>query len=255
MRDISELISTTERYQSVIVQKRFTSKKNTVAYVIINGSPRVLKWYVPGLKSNMDTEASVLSQATAASRIPPLLDKDTDNNVLILGYIAGTNLCDALTDPHRSLQDKRHLLSTTALWFATFHEVFKTTETFRLRGDPSLKNFILKDDKTIWGVDFEESHTGNPVDDIAGLCASLLTTDPMFTAEKYELTRHLIASYRSLVTWPVENTSQAVSYAILERIQWRPTQEQELRTAAASIKKHGLHQKGHELHSPPSTSG
>jgi len=244
MRDITEL-TTLERYQHVQVQKRFKSKKNTVAYVLIDGSPRVLKWYVPGFKSNMETEALVLSKGTAATRTPALLDKDTDNNVLTMGYIAGTNLCDALTDPIRTLHEKRHLISTLAQWIATFHGALKTKDTFRLRGDPSLRNFILKDDDTIWGVDFEESHAGNPVDDAAGLCASILTTDPMFTPEQFELARHLLTTYRSLVQWPVDNTSHAVAYAILERIQWRPTQETELRAAAAQIKKHGLHIKTH----------
>ena len=245
MRDITDLITTAERYKDVQIQKRFKSKKNTVAYVLIQGSPRVLKWYVPGLKTNMETEAYILGHSTAATRIPALLDKDTDNNVLILGYIQGTNLADALTDTLRTHQEKRHLISILAQWLATFHDAFKTQDSFRLRGDPSLRNFILKDDTTIWGVDFEESHAGNPVDDAAGLCASILTTDPMFTTEKYDLARHLLASYRSLVSWPVDNTSHAVAYAILERIQWRPTQEHDLRTAATHIKKHGLHAKSH----------
>jgi len=243
MRDISELITTVERYHGVLIQKRLTSKKNTVAYVLINGSPRVLKWYVPGLKTNMDVETTVLSQGSAATRIPSLLEKDTENNVLILGYIAGTTLNDVLSDPHRNPHEKRHVTSTAASWFAIFHEAFKTKDVFRLRGDPTLRNFILKEDQTVWGVDFEESHVGNPVDDIAGFCASLLTTDPMFTAEKFELARHFIASYRSQASWPIENTSPAVSYAILERIQWRPDHEDELRQTAASIKKHGLYHK------------
>lgn len=191
----------------------------------------------------MDVEAAVLSQGSAATHIPSLLEKDTVNNVLILGYIAGTTLNDVLTDPQRQLHGKQHIISTAASWFATFHDAFKTNDSFRLRGDPTLRNFILKDDQTIWGVDFEESHIGAPVDDVAGFCTSLLTTDPMFTAEKFELARHFIASYRSQASWPIENTGQAVAYALLERIQWRPDHEQELRAAAASVKKHGLHQR------------
>jgi tRNA A-37 threonylcarbamoyl transferase component Bud32 len=240
MRDISELLTSSERYQGILIQKRFTSKKNTVAYVLLQGSPRVLKWYVPGLKANMETEASILSKGSAATHIPSLLDKDPDNNVLIMGYVAGTNLCDILNDQTKTLHDKRHLISSAAAWFATFHQSFKTKDAFRLRGDPTLRNFILKDDQTVWAVDFEESHIGNPVDDIAGFCASLLTTDPMFTTEKYELARHFIATYRSQAPWPVENTSQAVAYALLERIQWRPEHEDLFRKTAASIKKHGL---------------
>ena len=39
MRDIQDLIENVERYKNVKVQKRFKSKKNTVAYVLLNGQP------------------------------------------------------------------------------------------------------------------------------------------------------------------------------------------------------------------------
>ena len=50
MKDIEELIKNNKKYKNVVIQKRFISKKNTVCYVILNGKPRVLKWFAPGFK-------------------------------------------------------------------------------------------------------------------------------------------------------------------------------------------------------------
>jgi len=42
--------------------------------------------------------------------------------------------------------------------------LFKTDDQFLIRGDSSLRNFMFTD--RIWGVDFEESRIGSPVEDI-----------------------------------------------------------------------------------------
>ena len=84
-------------------------------------------------------------------------------------------------------------------WFTNFHVFFKTTDRFRIRGDSILRNFILTD--RIWGVDFEESRTGRPEEDIATMCASILSTDPMFTPEKFELSKIFIKSYNQSMNW------------------------------------------------------
>ena len=36
MKDIEELIKNNKKYKNTVIQKRFTSKKNTVCYVILN---------------------------------------------------------------------------------------------------------------------------------------------------------------------------------------------------------------------------
>ena len=59
MKDINELISKSKKYNDVILQKEFKSKKNTVVYVIFDGKSRVLKWFIPGLKQRMQNEFDV----------------------------------------------------------------------------------------------------------------------------------------------------------------------------------------------------
>jgi tRNA A-37 threonylcarbamoyl transferase component Bud32 len=239
MRDITELIENVEKYKTALLQKRFDSKKNTVAYIVINGQPRILKWFVPGLKQNMDIEYDVLKKGYADLAIPSPLEKDTENNVLVLSYIMGNNLCDLLNDEHTKLEEKKKLIQQLAAWFVSFHTRFQSEEGFRIRGDACLRNFVFSKNR-VWGVDFEESRIGKPTEDIATLCASILSTDPMFTEEKYQLCQTFVDEYRKSTKWMLENINSEISYALLERIQWRPKDEETLRKNATKIRNKGL---------------
>ncbi len=137
--------------------------------------------------------------------------------------------------------DKRfskNLYAVSADWLAAFHDHFKTDNGFRIRGDCSLRNFILKDG--IWGVDFEESRIGKPVEDVASLCASILSTDPMFTTEKFKLCQKFLEAYNKSAKWSLDKINDEIGYALLERIQWRPKDEENLRKYAKNIRKNGL---------------
>jgi tRNA A-37 threonylcarbamoyl transferase component Bud32 len=239
MRDIQDLIENVEKYKNVLLQKRFESKKNTVAYVVSNGQPRILKWFVPGLKQNMDIEYSVLKKGFSDLPIPSPLEKDTENNVLVMSYIMGKNVCDIINDPSTTIDEKQKVVHLLADWFVHFHTFFKSEDGFRLRGDATLKNFILSRGR-IWGVDFEESRIGKPGEDLATLCVSLLSTDPMFSDEKFQLCQMFLDAYRKSVKWGVENINAEISYALLERIQWRPKDEEILRKYATKIRNKGL---------------
>lgn len=239
MRDIQELIENVEKYKTVLLQKRFDSKKNTVAYVVSNGQPRVLKWFVPGLRQNMDIEYTVLTNGSSDVSMPSAFEKDTENHVLMMSYILGKNICDIINDPNKKLEEKQKVLTLLAEWLVRFHRVFKTEDGFRIRGDATLRNFILSKNQ-IWGVDFEESRNGKPAEDVATLCVSLLSTDPMFTDEKFELCQQFLNTYRRSATWTIENINAEISYAMLERIQWRPKDEDLLRNYATKIRKKGL---------------
>lgn len=239
MRDIKELIENADKYKNVLLQKSFQSKKNTVAYVVSNGQPRILKWFVPGLKQNMDIEYNVLKKGFSELAIPTPLEKDTENNVLVISYIMGENVCDIVNDPRKVLEEKKKIVQLLADWFVNFHSFFKSEDVFRIRGDATLRNFILSRGR-IWGVDFEESRIGKPSEDLAKLCGSLLSTDPMFTDEKFQLCQTFLDSYRKSVKWDVENINTEISYALLERIQWRPNDEQILRKYATKIRNKGL---------------
>ncbi|MCX6663548.1 MAG: hypothetical protein NTZ75_04805 [Euryarchaeota archaeon] len=239
MRDIQDLIENVEKYKNVLLQKRFESKKNTVGYVVYNGQPRILKWFVPGLKQNMDLEYSILKKGFSDLTMPSPLEKDAENNVLVMSYIMGENVCDIVNDPRTVLEKKEKVVHLLADWFVHFHTFFKSDDGFRLRGDAILKNFILSRGR-IWGVDFEESRIGRSGEDLATLCVSLLSTDPMFTDEKFELCQIFLDTYRKSVKWDVEQLNADISYALLERIQWRPNDEEILRKYATKIRNKGL---------------
>lgn len=239
MHTIEDLISNTEKYKSALLQKKFKSKKNTVGYVVLNGQARILKWYVPGLKKNMDTEYEILKKGSLELSMPLPLEKDTENHVLVMNYIIGENVCDLINDQRISFEEKKRVIDLLADWLAKFHSVFKSDEGFRIRGDASLRNFILSRDH-IFGVDFEESRVGKPVEDVAGVCGSILSSDPMFTDEKFQLCQQFLNAYRRVATWPVENLNGEIAYALLERIQWRPKDEDLLRKVAAKIRTKGL---------------
>lgn len=246
MRDIQELIGNVEKYKTVAIQKRFESKKNTVAYVIFNDQPRILKLFVPGLKRNMEIEYSILKKGFSNLTMPSPFEKDSDNNVLVMSYITGENVCDILNDPQKIFDEKIKVVHLLANWFVKFHTFFKSEDGFRLRGDANLKNFIFSR-AHIWGVDFEESRIGKPGEDLATLCVSLLSTDPMFTDEKFQFCQIFIDTYRKSVKWDVEHLNADISFALLERIQWRSRDEEILRKYAYKIRNKGLQMARHNF--------
>ncbi len=239
MREIQTLIDTVEKYKGTLIQKRFDSKKNTVAYVMFNGQPRVLKWFVPGLKQNMEIEYNVLKKGVTDLAIPSPFEKDTENYVLVMSYILGLNVCDVLNDSQLSFDEKERIMHRLADWFVRFHSHFKTEQGFQIRGDAIVRNFIQSKGH-IYGVDFEESRCGKPSEDLATFCGSLLSTDPMFTDEKFNLCQIFLESYRTEAKWNIDSMSAEISYALLERIQWRPSDEEQLRKYATKIRTKGL---------------
>jgi tRNA A-37 threonylcarbamoyl transferase component Bud32 len=239
MRDIHWLIENVDRYKNATIQKRFKSKKNIVAYVLLNGQPRVLKWFVPGLKQNMENEHTILKKGASALSTPSPFEKDLEQNVLVLSYIPGQNVCDVINDAQTIFEEKEKTVHQLADWFVRFHTFFRTDQSYQIRGDATLRNFIQHKGR-IWGVDFEESRIGKPSEDLATLCSSILSTDPMFTDEKFRLCQVFLDSYRRAAPENIENISAEIAYALLERIQWRPNDEETLRKQATKIRSKGL---------------
>ena len=98
MKSMEELIKNVKKYKNAVIQKRFNSKKHTVSYVILDGKPKILKWFAPGFTRQMETEYSTLKKGSYSLNMPTLYEKDSDNNVLIMNYIMGENLCDVIND-------------------------------------------------------------------------------------------------------------------------------------------------------------
>ncbi len=238
MRKIEELVKSSKKYKKSIVQKELKSKKNTVAYVTIDNNPRVLKWFVPGLKRQMNIEYSILKKGSKKLNIPAALEMDEKNNVLITNYINGENLCDIINNEDVKQVEKQRIVSLLADWFNDFHNFFKKDKEYTIRGDSTLRNFVLTD--KIWGLDFEESRMGKPVEDLAGICASILSTEPMFTKEKFTLCKILLDRYNELAPGRVINVNDEIAYALLENIQWRPADEEILRRQSKKIRKQGI---------------
>lgn len=238
MRNIEDLVNTTEKYKKSVVQQKLKSKKNTVAYVTIDNNPRILKWFVPGLKRQMNVEYSVLKKGSTELNIPAVFEMDEKNNVLVTKYINGENLCDIINNKDINQVEKQRLMSLLADWFNDFHNFFKKDKDYTIRGDSTLRNFILTD--KIWGLDFEESRIGRPVEDLGAICASILTTDPMFTKEKFTLCKILLDRYNELAPGRITNINDEIAYALLENIQWRSEDEEILRKQSKKIKQHGI---------------
>ncbi len=238
MKNIEDLVNNQEKFQNATIQKKFKSKKNTVAYVTIDQKPRVLKWFVPGLYKNMENEYKILSKGAKDLDIPSVFEKDDENNVLVLSYITGENLCDLINSEEITYQEKQRLMILLAQWFNKFHSFFKEQQEFKIMGDPELRNFIFTN--KIFGVDFEETRKGHPVEDIAGMCASILSTDPSFTKTKFKLCEKFIDEYTNIAPGRILNINDEIAYSLLKKIQWRPQQEETLRKYSKRIKEHGL---------------
>ena len=87
MKEIKELVKSVKKYKNTVIQQELKSKKNTVAYVTIKDKPKVIKWFVPGLKRQMNIEYSILEKGSGKLNIPSVFDLDEENNVIIMNYI------------------------------------------------------------------------------------------------------------------------------------------------------------------------
>lgn len=238
MHKIEKLINNVEKYNNAIIQKEFDSKKNTVSYVILNNKSIVLKWYAPGFNKKMKTEYNILQKCSSKVNVPIPYNKDEENNVISMSYIMGKNLCDVINDESVSLDMKKSYIHSLAQWFVIFHDHLRSKEGFCIRGDSILRNFVLTD--RIWGVDFEESRISSPQKDIATMCCSILSTNPMFTKWKFQLSKIFIKSYKELIKWSLNDIDKEVSYALLEKIQFRPEYEETLRKYSEIVRTRGL---------------
>jgi len=222
MKDIETLIKNSSKYKNTIFQKKFFSKKNTVAYVLYEKKPRILKWFAPGYKYQMKNEYNVLSKLNNKLRVPNVYELDDSNNVIVMNYINGRNLCDIINNQNENLSTKKKIIIELASWFKEFHFFYKDCDEFYIRGDSILRNFIFKDG--VWGLDFEEFRIGDVKTDIADMCSSILTTDPKYTNEKYELCRIFIENYSKNLLIDYVSLSKFLSYSILKTMVQRGIQ-------------------------------
>ena len=225
-KTINDLILSDERYTSCVIQKTYDSKKNSVALVTIDDKTRILKLFYPGFIKNMKNEYEILKKASSSINIPAVYEIDEKNHVLILQYIQGENLCDLINSDKISYSEKERLIILLADWYIDFHLYFKNNDTFIIRGDSILRNFIFSD--RIWGLDFEESRTGEPEEDLSYICASILSTNPMFNEDKINLCQTFINRYEQNSTWEISEISKHINLALKQIMIRRDLKDEEI---------------------------
>ena len=94
--------------------------------------------------------------------------------------------------------------------------------------------------KKIWGVDFEESRKGKPIEDISVMCSSILTTDPMFTKKKFELAHIFVEYYHKLTGYGVDNLAYYITKSLEIAANYRPSQKKILILEATKIRSEGF---------------
>lgn len=103
-------------------------------------------------------------------------------------YIKGQTLLERIENMEAENvgSEQQYLLSNMlSEWFLKYYQAVDHSHTAILRGDVNCRNFIVND-IGIWGIDFEETTTGEKEMDIGRLIAFILTYKPSFTAWKYE---------------------------------------------------------------------
>ena len=237
MEETKESLASLSESKGFQVLKIFESRKNTVVLIKIRGANRVLKLYAPGQVENLSKEYHILEEGhDMGLNVPEPYDKL--ERAIIMEYIEGENLMDAINDTSVPMSQKKAQIGLLVGWLSSFHKAFRKGNQFLLRGDANLRNFILTWE--IWGLDFEEAEMGRPEQDLGNLCCSILASDPMFVPWKVELCNLLVESYSSRVEWSVEDIPSYIAGILEEKANLRPRDAELLREKAAIIAEKGL---------------
>jgi tRNA A-37 threonylcarbamoyl transferase component Bud32 len=149
----------------------FVSKKNQVSLLCLRDESGaefkvVAKMFCWG---ELKKEAKILKAAlNFGIKVPKVIAKY--KNILFMEYICGQDLGAGLKGNSKL---DCILMNRLGRWLAGFHQAFKKGENLTLlKGDIRLHNFILKG-REIYGVDFEESTWGKPLEDLAEMFATI----------------------------------------------------------------------------------
>ena len=169
--------------------QRFRSKKNIVIHLLVNSrnqtkrSNLVAKLFVTG---HYSTEIKVLQMCHEGGlQVPQVIG--AEKGVILMDFIPGETLTEYVNKTFSS-----NIIDILAGWYHKFHQI-----TGMVKEDPRLRNFIYNKG-TLFGLDFEETHVGHWIIDIAGVSASLFDTDPIYDKRKRVLVWQLLETYLGL---------------------------------------------------------
>ena len=168
---------------------RLRSRKNVVLLIEVQVTPTTTSTFVAKLfvTDAFEKELTILKKSASAGLCVPEVIT-SDEGVILLKYIPGELLVDAI---NRTFSEAT--IDDLAEWYYNYHQIHGLT-----KGDPRLRNFIVTQ-SGLCGLDFEEAASLHWMYDIAGVCASLLDTDPIFDRRKIGLCHRLLNKYLELL--------------------------------------------------------
>ena len=184
--------------ESCRIGEVFPSRKNKVFRVEIGDRIIVVKEFPQDARSRLRRELEMLKRCHGAGiAVPEPIS--THGDAVLMEYIEGPSLAESFdliaakdAKSERSTEESRvTIVDGLASWLASFH---RSVGFEMYRGDSILKNFILSGDK-VYGIDFEESGKGDPIQDVGQACSYILSSNPPFTDAKFGFVTDLTARY------------------------------------------------------------
>ncbi len=215
---------------------RIQSKKNVTLDLIVDVGEDTFSHVVAKLfiQDGYAIEQRILEESIANGlTVPRILT--TVPRIILMEYIPGPPLIERIHETY-STED----IDKLASWYHRFHSIHNL-----IKGDSRLRNFIVKDNSTIYGVDFEEVQSGEWIVDIGGAAASLLDTNPIFDIRKRKLAWRLFEKYLLLSGFnrtKKQETAfiQSVAKALQQTAIWR--NDDELKRLSHQIRTNGIPQ-------------
>ncbi len=162
-----------------------SSKRNRVWIVETDVRPVVVKRFLSGKCGN---EFETLLRARAEGIDVPFPIAQS-GEYLVSEYVSGET-CDVAIN---------HMFDVAAVdgigaWLARFHSRLSDGGRTWIMSDAVPSNFVLSGE-SVYGLDFEDSAVGNPLDDTGKMAASILASEPFFTPIKFDLCIRMLRSY------------------------------------------------------------
>jgi len=170
---------TIEALEKARVGDVFRSRKNRVFKVALGGETLVAKVFPPDEVDRALHEHSVLrSCVDRGVRVPRPVKQD--GLVILMEYVEGRSAAESIDS---APSDAEEILRGVLGWLTDFHRA----HGFRVcRGDSVLHNFIISHEG-VAGIDFEESHEGDTLEDAGQVIASYLGMRPSFVDAKLRI--------------------------------------------------------------------